>query len=141
VKIVRFGAVGVLNTLLDFATLNVLMVVFGATVGTPLLLCNAAAFLVASLNSFFLNKKWTFAHKAPSSLKQYLVFLTLMLGGLAINSLVIGLLTAGPLRPARLSPALWVNTAKVGATAASMVWNYLACHYIVFRKTALPSDG
>lgn len=138
-QFIRFGIVGMLNTLIDFGILNALMASFGAFKGAPLLLCNAAAFLVASLNSYICNKRWTFAHKGPSSLRQFLVFLILMLGGLAINSLAIGLLTASPLRPDWLSPTLWVNVAKVCATAASMVWNYLACRHIVFRKTALPS--
>jgi putative flippase GtrA len=133
-KVVRFGVVGVLNTLIDFAVLNLLLALFGVTKGWPLVLCNAAAFLTASLNSYFLNKKWTFAQKGRASLRQYLAFLALAAGGLLINSLVLYLLATGITPPPWLTPTLWVNVAKVGATGASLVWNYLACRYVVFGK-------
>lgn len=134
-KVVRFGVVGVVNTLIDFAVLNLLLALFGVTAGAPLVLCNAAAFIAASLNSYFLNKKWTFAQKSRATLRQYLAFLVLAVGGLLINSLVLyALVTSLPL-PSGFSPTLWVNIAKVGATAASLVWNYLACRYVIFGET------
>lgn len=131
-KVVRFGAVGVVNTLIDFAVLNLLLALFGVTGGWPLVLCNAVAFLGASLNSYFLNKRWTFAQKGSASLRQYAVFLVLAVGGLAINSVVLYLLVTGISRPSWVSPTLWVNVAKAAATVASLVWNYLACRYVVF---------
>lgn len=139
-RVMRFGAVGVLNTLIDFGTLNLLMAVFGAAGGAPLVLCNAAAFLLASLNSYFLNKNWTFAQRSSASLRQYLVFLALSVGGLTINSLVLYLIVSGFARPAWLSPTLWVNVAKAGATAGSMTWNYLAFRYVVFGRRVATSD-
>jgi putative flippase GtrA len=129
--------VGVLNTLIDFATLNILVAIWGAAGGFPLVLCNAVAFLVASLNGYFLNKKWTFAEKGDSSLKQYSFYLILTIGGLIINSLMLYLIVSTFPRPTSFSSTLWVNVAKIGATAASMSWNYLVCRYVVFRKRAL----
>ena len=139
-KVVRFGVVGVVNTLIDFAVLNLLLALFGVTGGWPLVLCNAAAFLGASLNSYFLNKKWTFSQKTGASLRQYLVFLALALGGLVINSVVLYLLATGLSRPSWLSPTLWINVAKAAATVASLVWNYLACRYVVFGRRAVRSE-
>ena len=136
-QVIRYGMVGALNTLIDFATLNILVAIWGVVSGFPLVLCNAVAFLVANLNSYFLNKKWTFAEESGSSMKQYLFYLTLTIGGLIINSLILYLIVAAFPRPTSLSPTLWVNVAKVGATAASMIWNYLACRFIVFRKRAV----
>lgn len=133
-KVVRFGVVGVLNTLIDFAVLNLLLVLFGVTTEWPLVLCNAVAFLTASLNSYWLNKKWTFAQKGRATLRQYLVFLALAGSGLLINSLVLYLLVTGLTRPSWLSPILWINVAKAAATVASLVWNYLACRYVVFAE-------
>lgn len=135
-QVIRFGAVGFLNTLIDFGMLNLLVLIFGATAGPPLVLCNVMAFAAASLNSYLLNKKWTFSEQSGSSLRQYLFFAAFAIGGLAVNSLVLYLLSTGLTRPSQLSPVLWVNMAKAGATAGSMTWNYLACRYIVFRKAA-----
>jgi putative flippase GtrA len=140
-KVVRFGVVGALNTLIDFAVLNLLLALFGVTRGWPLVLCNAAAFLTASLNSYFLNKNWTFVQKGRASLRQYLAFLALAAAGLLINSLVLYLLVTGFTRPSWLTPTLWVNVAKAGVSGASIAWNYLACRYVVFGKRVVRGDG
>jgi putative flippase GtrA len=140
-KVVRFGVVGVFNTLIDFSVLNLLLALFGVTTGWPLVLCNAAAFLAASLNSYLLNKNWTFQQKGRATLRQYLVFLGLAAGGLIINSLVLYLLATGLTRPSWLSPVLWINVAKAAATVASLVWNYLACRYVVFGQNGTRDEG
>jgi len=133
-QIIRYGMVGILNTLIDFATLNILVAIGGITSGFPLVLCNAVAFFSANLNGYFLNKKWTFAEKDGTSLKQYFYYLLLAAGGLLINSLILYLIVTTCPRPAALTPTWWLNVAKIGATAASMIWNYLACRLIIFRK-------
>lgn len=133
-QIIRYGMVGILNTLIDFLTLNILVAIGGITSGFPLVLCNAVAFFSANLNGYFLNKKWTFAEKDGTSLKQYCYYLLLAAGGLLINSLILYLIVTTCPRPAALTPTWWLNVAKIGATAASMIWNYLACRFIIFRK-------
>lgn len=60
-KLIRFSAVGVLNTVVDFGIFYVL---------NTLLQVNAYAsqilsFLAATLNSFLCNKYWTFGKKNP----------------------------------------------------------------------------
>jgi len=132
-KLLRFGAVGVLNTLIDFSVLNLLIFALGVREGGGLVLCNVAAFLAASLNSYFLNRSWTFRQGGDATLRQYLYFLALTLGGVAVNSLVLYLLVTWIPRPAGVAPTLWINAAKAAATGVSMVWNYLVCRHIVFR--------
>lgn len=134
-RIVRFAAVGFVNTLIDFSIFNLLLALFAVTGGRGLLLCNAMAFLAASLNSYFLNRKWTFAQKDAATLRQFLMFFTLTAGGLLVNSVVLYLLVAGLPQPSGLRSALWVNAAKAAATAASLVWNYLAYRHVVFGET------
>jgi putative flippase GtrA len=131
---IRFGMVGVLNTAIDFAVLNSLMLGFGVTAGPGLLLCNVAAFAVASLNSYLLNKRWTFAEKSAASARQYLRFIAFNFVGLLINSLVLYLVTAGLPRPEFASAVLWANFGKAVATGASMCWNFLTCRRFVFRS-------
>jgi putative flippase GtrA len=48
-KIARFGVVEIVNTMIDFAVLILLLGLFGVTNAWPLVLCNAAAFIGASL--------------------------------------------------------------------------------------------
>ena len=130
-RVIRFGAVGGVNTLIDFGILNLLMWMTEITGGSGLLLCNVVAFVVASLNSYLMNKEWTFEEEAKGSPGQYALFLAFSTGGLAINSGVLYLLTAFPLVETS-SPILWANGAKAGATAASMVWNFLTYRRFVF---------
>ena len=143
-RVIRFGAVGGVNTLIDFGILNLLMWMTEITGGSGLLLCNVVAFVVASLNSYLMNKEWTFEEAAKGSPGQYALFLAFSTGGLAINSGVLYLLTALPPGEA-FSPILWANGAKAGATAASMVWNFMTYRRFVFAslpaRTSSASDA
>lgn len=131
-RFMRFAAVGILNTLIDFGVLNGLLWLDGYHFGWRLLVYNGLAFAAASANSYVLNKRWTFDDPQPFSLGQAGLFLCLTLIGLAINCLIIILLTLPAISPRALSAATWVNLAKVAATFASLAWNYCSYRWWVF---------
>jgi putative flippase GtrA len=56
VQFVKFGLVGVSNTLLTFAVYTLLLKVFGVWY----LAASAIGFVVGTINSFLLNRRWTF---------------------------------------------------------------------------------
>jgi putative flippase GtrA len=56
VQFVKFGIVGVANTLLTFAVYTLLLKVFGVWY----LAASAIGFVVGTINSFLLNRRWTF---------------------------------------------------------------------------------
>src|SRR5689334_212170 len=56
VQFVKFGIVGVTNTLLTFAVYTLLLKVFGVWY----LAASAIGFVVGTINSFLLNRRWTF---------------------------------------------------------------------------------
>lgn len=132
-QMIRFGAVGGINTLIDFGILNLLMLMTGITGGSGLILCNVVAFIVASLNSYLMNRDWTFKDGSKGRAGQYFLFLVFAIGGLAVNSAGLYFLMALPL-DGTLSPILWANGAKAAATAASMVWNFLTYRRFVFAR-------
>jgi putative flippase GtrA len=119
----RFGIVGVANTLLDFA-------VFMALVHGLMLIilwANVIAFLVAVTNSFLLNRYWTFRNISGYSLKlgpAYLRFLAVNSVGMALGTAVIYLLL----------PFMAIEPAKVVSVGASLVWNYFGSRYFVFMS-------
>lgn len=136
-KIIKFGLVGVANTLMDYALLNV--IVFSLNISNPvgLVVCNVASFLGANVNSYFMNKKWTFKDLGHGSKKEYLVFLLCSLGGLAINCSVIFFLSHTLVNP-QWSFFVNLNVAKFLATVASMIWNF--CSYRLFVFKIPPSE-
>ncbi|MDF2985705.1 MAG: GtrA family protein [Eubacterium sp.] len=69
-SIVKYGLVGVINTLITGIIIFTLMNVFSVS----LRLSNAAGYVAGFINSFVLNKLWTFNAKETSTLKQFLRF-------------------------------------------------------------------
>jgi putative flippase GtrA len=64
VQFVKFGIVGVSNTLLTFAVYTLLLKVFGVWY----LAASAIGFVVGATNGFLLNRRWTFSEHVGDSL-------------------------------------------------------------------------
>jgi len=131
VRLVKFGLIGMLNTVMDYALLNVLMVLFAVDSALPLALCNVASFVGANLNSYFFNKRWAFENTERRFLRQYLCFFLCSLGGMTINCGMIYLF-ARVMAPSPLPFASKANLAKSIATIASMAWNFYTYRTFVF---------
>lgn len=132
----KFAAVGTLNTLLNFAVLNSLILWTEQTVGWAYSGFVAAAFLVATTNSYFWNKFWTFESGRPVTGGEYARFALFTLGGALLNvgaaSIVVNVIGA----PAGVSPALWANAGGLAGVAVSFLWNFIAYRRIVFKSEA-----
>jgi dolichol-phosphate mannosyltransferase len=126
-QLLRFGTVGIVNTLIDFAVLNALVILLAHPTGSLLLVCNAVSFISASLNSYFANRTWTFSGNRSASVGEFGVFLAISLVGLLLNSAVLWLLTGGT--PTSL---VHLNLAKLAASAVSMGWNFFG-YRVLFR--------
>ena len=135
-QISKFVIVGVINTGIDFAVLNALLFSTKIYSGRWLILFNSISFSAAVINSYFLNKYWTFKSQnvEDSKAKQFSQFLIISVIGISINdAIVYGLATfTSPLFG--FSAQMWTNVAKLFATAASMVWNFIGYKFIVFKK-------
>src|SRR6202020_3263479 len=64
IQFVKFGLVGVSNTVIAFAIYTVLLKVFGVWY----LAASAIGFAVGAINGFLLNRRWTFAGHVGDSL-------------------------------------------------------------------------
>jgi putative flippase GtrA len=140
-QFIRFGVVGVANTLVDFVILNLLLYLADYPGGADLLFCNGIAFFVASLNSYLLNKNWTFADRVPGTSVQLGLFLGFTLVGMAINSGIVYLLAMPEVAPLAVPRAIWINIAKVIATVVSMVWNFTGYRRVVFRPPSCHAES
>ncbi len=129
-EIATFAAAGVINTSLDFATLNLLIALTHRDSGAALVGYDIVAFSAGLVSSYVLNMRVTFRARVASK-HAALLFVAVCLGGLAINATLIALLR--PMLGHALASTLAINTAKLVATGASLVWNYVALRRWVFH--------
>ena len=138
----KFGAVGVLNTLIDFSIFNLLsgLLKFG------ILQANIVSTTIAMIFSFSANKKLVFKPGKGSLIRQAVIFFAVTAFGLYVLQLgTIKLLTDIWLAPISIGLAvahfvgiighdqfLAKNGAKAAATVVSLAWNYVMYKKVVF---------
>ncbi len=114
VQFVKFGIVGISNTLLTFIVYTLLLKVFGVWY----IAASAIGFVVGAVNGFLLNRRWTFAGHVGDSLTP-LRWAVVQSGGLGIN---LGLLYVF-VHDARLDKLLAQAFATVVVTVSTFIVN------------------
>jgi putative flippase GtrA len=133
-QFLRFAVVGVLNTGIDFAILNILSYLTNITEGARIIPLKGIAFLAANINSYLINKHWTFKDKSDGQgAKQFSVYLTVSIIGALINIGAVYLITTYMQPAFGMSDKLWLNVANLAATGLSLIWNFIGYKLIVFR--------
>lgn len=122
-KKIRFALVGGTNTAIDFGIL------FGLTwLGLDKIVANYISTGIALIFSFFANKTFTFKAKSGNAKHQFVSFLVVTLIGLwIIQPSIIWLYTS-----LTDDSPLSLLIAKLIATVASLIWNYLLYSRFVF---------
>ncbi len=122
-QIMKFGVVGVVATIIDFAVMNLLYYVLGLDI----LVANTAGFVISLIFNYLASMKYVFAHKeGMSRRREFVIFVVLSVIGLVLNDGIVLALKGGV--------GLEANIAKVCATALVMVYNF------VTRKIFLEGD-
>jgi putative flippase GtrA len=131
----RFAVVGVINTAINFAILNLLSVITGIKSGEHVIYLSVIAFVAATTNSFYMNKNWSF-HDTDNSHngRKVSLFLVVSIIGAAINSLVVYLITTHVSAMFGFSDTLWLNVANLAATGVALVWNFTGYKLFVFKE-------
>ena len=140
---IKFIVVGVVNFLVDYGVLTLLNVVLG----WPLVLSNIISYSCGVINSFLLNRFWTFKMKLKFFSKynirlknktihpvfvsfDFLKFIFVNLASLGVNTLAVYIL--GDLY------GLPTIVAKLVATAFSFTVNFAGNKLLVFKATPAP---
>jgi len=127
---IRFAIVGGANTALDF------IILFALTFsGMDRIAANYVSTSVALIFSFFANKSFTFKDKTGNSKKQFILFIVITLIGLWVIQPIIIWLSTNALEQYIANEAITLFIAKLIATIASLIWNYLLYSRLVFKKT------
>lgn len=83
-RFMKFGIVGVLNTLINwiiFVVLNFL--------GVYYILANVIAYCIATANSYIFNSKWVFKYNGKNKKETTIKFVVLNLFGLGLNTIIL----------------------------------------------------
>ncbi|HWQ41664.1 MAG TPA: GtrA family protein [Desulfosporosinus sp.] len=122
VEFIKFCLVGAVNTGIDFTVFTVL-----SNFGVLLLVAQVVSYSCGVLNSFLLNRTWTFRERKQSS-GQLIRFLTLNLGTLTI--------TYGLLVYFRYHLVWPLLVCKLVATGVSLVINFVGSRLWIFSPIA-----
>ncbi len=131
----RFGLVGGLNTLVDLLILNALLWLFPTTSTLMLLVYSSLAYSLGAVNSFLLNKYWTFASRQQVSRGELACFTLTTLCGIGWSSAILWLASTF-LHPFLVNATVWANASKVVAIAGTALISYLGMRLWVFVSNA-----
>ena len=120
-KLTKFGLIGILSSLVDFIIFCLLFFVFEWSIISS----HLTAFSIAVVNSYFLNKNYTFSDTAVKnnalSFTKYILLNTI---GATISTTAIIL----------LAPFIHILIAKLFATTLSLLWNYFSSYFFIFSS-------
>lgn len=144
-QILKFGVVGVICFLIDFAITNGVAAVLRAKLhmatGNAALIGAFWGFVISVIINYLLSMKYVFVRReGMDRKKEFVIFTILSLIGLAINELIIKvsidvLYENWLWLKSLLSPALVTAGAKIVATGIVMVYNFIT------RKIFLEEKG
>lgn len=128
-EVAKFGAVGAVNTVLDFAILNAL--VFG--LGVSPLRAKVVSTVIAATSSYVMNRHWTFRHRGRQGVRrEYTLFFGLNAVGLAISLLILWVVRYG----FGLQGALALNAANVLAMVFATLFRFWSYRRFVWLSPA-----
>jgi putative flippase GtrA len=124
----KFGLVGILNTLINLAVFNALLVGIH-DVGR--VKANVVATAVATIFAYLMSRYWTFKHRPSghSTSREFLLFVVLNLIGLGIESVLIG----GTVYILGATSILAANIAKVFGLVLGTIFRFWAYRTFVFK--------
>ena len=129
VEKIKYAIVGGFNTLLDF----ILLFVFVA-LGVDKILANYFSTGIAMVFSFFANKSFTFKNDSPKVKRQFILFIAVTIIGMWVIQPIVIWVSTTVLAPYIVNESINLFIAKLIATVASLIWNYILYSRLVFKK-------
>lgn len=121
-QFIKFAAVGVVNTAVDFLIFTVFLQYFH----WHYLVANVAALVGGGTNSYILNRRWTFRSTDPRWHRQLIKFLLVLGVGFSLNEFLLFLLV----EHVHFTPI----SAKALAIIVVLFFNFAANRFWTFRQ-------
>jgi putative flippase GtrA len=126
----KFGIVGGLNTVVNFAVFNLLIFTIFAN---GQLKANVAATVVAATSSYFMNRHWTYRDRPKSAMRrEYALFFAFNATGLAIELVVLGGFKYG----LGITSVIALNVAKALGIGLGTLFRFWSYRTFVFKPAA-----
>lgn len=130
-QILRFALAGGLNTLVDLLILNGLLWLLPTSSSSMLLAYNSLAYSTGAINSFLLNKYWTFGQKRRTTRSELIRFALVTICGIVWSSVILWLASRA-LHPLLFNATVWANASKLIAIGGTALISYLGMRLWVF---------
>jgi putative flippase GtrA len=134
----RFGVVGVVNTVVNFVVLNALVLTIFPT---GQLKANVVATIVAMVASYLMNRHWTYRGRASQAMgREFVLFVLFNAAGLAIELAIMGATKYA----LGLHGLLAINAAKFLGLVLGTVFRFYTYRTFVFapaNQVSVPAGG
>jgi putative flippase GtrA len=133
-QMVRFLCIGILNTAIDLAVLNALVLIFGVgRNGEWYVVFKSISFLAAVTNSYFFNRYWVFRPVQARTASALSSFFAVSVVGFFLNvaiasatfKILIGIYPG--------HTELIANLGAIVGTCVVLAWNFLGYKFFVFK--------
>ncbi len=130
-QFLRFCVVGSLNAIIDFIVLDLFLWIHPTVDTEKILIYNLLAVLLASTNSFFCNKYWTFRQRQPITVQEVARFVVIAIATTVMND-VLMLLLSKVFPDLMRSTLIGANALKLGAIIGTMSISFFGMRLWVF---------
>lgn len=131
----KFVAIGFTNAAVDFGVLNYLIAVTGVTAGVYYSVLKVSSFLVALVNSYFLNKYWAFeAGQTGVQGEEFAKFASVAVAAALLNVSTASYIVNFINPIFGLSSTVWANVGAVFGSASALVISFIGFKLLVFKK-------
>jgi putative flippase GtrA len=135
VRFSKFTVVGFSNAVVDIGTLNLFLWLASTRDPAVLALYNGVGLVLANLNSYFWNTRWTFRHRAKRrDARQRLLFTVQALFNIGVSNGLFYALVHPILVYTDVPAYLAGNVAKVISVAVASTLSFFVLRYLVFSR-------
>lgn len=129
----KFVLVGVSNAVVDLAVLNLLMVLIPDHRARVLVMENTVAVACAIVNSYVLNRRWTFVDSSDGSVVERILFFFQALLNIGLNDWILAWCTTYLVFSRNIPVFVSSNASKAVAMFLSSSVSYVFMRFVVFR--------
>ena len=135
VRFSKFTLVGLSNAAVDIGTLNLFLWFASTRDPSVLALYNGVALVLANLNSYFWNTRWTFRHRAKRrDARQRILFTVQALFNICVSNGLFYVLVHPVLVYTDVPAYLVGNVAKLISVAVASTLIFFVLSYLVFSR-------